>query len=60
MPTRWLWSCTGSTRTSSLLLANENAKEARAAGATAASNQIMTLRKPTLAAWLTNLLVLNA
>ncbi|TCN34665.1 hypothetical protein EV644_11915 [Kribbella orskensis] len=36
---------------------NERAKEARAAGANAASNQIKTLRKPTLAAWLTNLLV---
>ncbi|TCN34648.1 hypothetical protein EV644_11933 [Kribbella orskensis] len=36
---------------------NERAKEARAAGAIAVSNQIKTLRKPTLAAWLTNVLV---
>jgi hypothetical protein len=36
---------------------NERANGARAAGATAVSNQIKTLRKPTLAAWLTNLLV---
>jgi len=36
---------------------NERVKEAREAGATAASTRIKTLRKPTLAAWLTNLLV---
>ncbi|TCM35261.1 hypothetical protein EV648_1244 [Kribbella sp. VKM Ac-2568] len=36
---------------------NERAKEARAAGATGASTRIKTLRKPTLAAWLTNQLV---
>ena len=36
---------------------NERAQEARAAGANAASTRIKTLRKPTLAAWLTNLLV---